>query len=348
MTGGLSRARLRLLDPSGMLDTVLDLPRQVAAGWRLPRPLVGGGPPSAVAVLGMGGSAIGGDLLSSILLDRGDPPVLVNRDGALPAHVGPETLVFAASYSGETEETLAACRSARRRGCRVVTLSSGGRLARLDGGRRHVMLPAGFRPREALAFLLMPMLGVLEDLGAGRFAADAGEAAGVLSRMRADLAPERAAPANAARAVALALRGRSPAVLSGPFLAPAGRRWRAQLAENAKVLSRGGVLPELAHNDLAAWLEDPEAARSAVVLLRDAREDRRSARRWELLRRLGLGRAGRVIEVRSRGRGAPARLLSSVYVGDLASVYLAFRRGIDPGPVEAIDRFKRGLAGGRA
>jgi glucose/mannose-6-phosphate isomerase len=192
------------------------------------------------------------------------------------------------------------------------------------------------------------MLGVLEDLGAGRFAADAGEAAGVLSRMRAKLAPERAAPANAARAVALALRGRSPAVLSGPFLAPAGRRWRAQLAENAKVLSRGGVLPELGHNDLAAWAEDPEVARSAVVLLRDSREDRRSARRWELLRRLGLGRAGRVLEVRSRGRGAPARLLSSVYVGDLASIYLAFWRGVDPGPVEAIERFKRGLAGDKA
>jgi len=345
MSDVLSPAMLRKFDPSGMLDTALGLPAQVMEGYRLPRPGVGGGAPESVAVLGMGGSAIGGDLLSSILAERGGPPVMVGRDFALPPGVGRGTLVFAVSYSGETEETLSAFRAARKRGCRVVTLSAGGRLGRLDGGMRNVRLPAGFRPREALAYMLLPMMGVLEDLGAADFREEVAEAAAVLSRMRAALGPEPPAPRNAARAAAEAFRGRRPAVLSGPFLAPAARRWRAQLAENAKVLSLGGVLPESCHNDLVAWSADPAAADCGAVLLRDPREDPRLARRWELSRHLGLGRAGSVLEVRSRGKGALARLLSSVFVGDLASVYLAVMRGVDPAPVDAIERLKTCLAG---
>ena len=327
-----------------MAGTALRLPEQVLEGYRLTRPAVGKGAPAGVAVLGMGGSAIGGDLLSSVLSERGGPPVLVHRGFDLPPGVGSGTLVFAVSYSGETEETLSAFRAARKRGCRVVALSSGGRLGR-GGGRCTVRLPAGHPPRSALAYMLLPMMGVLEDLGAADFREDVAEAAAVLRRMRAALAPERPAPRNAARAAAEAFRGRLPAVLSGPFLAPAGRRWRAQLAENAKVLSVGGTLPEMCHNDLVAWSADPGAPGCAAVLLRDSREGPRLARRWELSRELGLDRAGSVLEVRSRGRGALARLLSCVFVGDLASVYLAVMRGVDPAPVEAIGRLKSRLSG---
>ena len=342
----INAADIRRVDRTGMLDVSLDLARQVLEGWRLPRPAVGGGEPRAVTVLGMGGSAIGGDILSSILAERGGPPVTVHRGFGVPPGIGRGTLVFAVSYSGETEETLSAARSALRRGCRLVTLSSGGRLRRIGRGRSRILLPAGFRPRSALAYMLLPMMGVLQDLGAAGFEEEVREAASVLSRMRAVLRPESEAPGNIAKAAAAAFVGRLPAVLSGPFLEPAARRWRAQLAENAKALSLGGTLPEMCHNDLVAWSADPAAAGCAAVLLRDSREDRRLSRRRELARKLGLDRAGRALEVRSRGRGAVARLLSSVLVGDLASIYLAVLRGVDPAPVEAIDRLKRALAGG--
>ena len=345
MTDPMSGANIDGIDRSGMLDTALGLPGQVAEGFRLPRPRVAGGAPLAVAVLGMGGSALGGDLLSSILLERGGPPVLVNRDFHLPAHVRRGTLVFAVSYSGDTEETLSACRLAEKRGCRVVTLSSGGRLRHRHGGQCHIQLPPGYRPRAALAFMLLPMMGVLEDLGVADFTKDVGEAVRVLLGMRKELGPDRAAPANAAKAVARELLGRSPAVLSGPFLAPAARRWKNQLCENAKVLARDGVLPEMAHNDMVAWAADPAARDSAVVILRERPEEPRLARRFELARRLGLDRAGSVREVRTRGRGALARLLSVVFVGDLASLYLAVLRGVDPAPVRVIERFKRELGG---
>jgi len=345
MSGHPSLARIRQIDASGMLETILGLPGQVSEGFLLPRPRLAGGRPEAVAVLGMGGSAIGGDLLSSVLLEKGGPPVQVNRDFGLPHQVGPGTLVFAASYSGNTAETLAACAEAKRRGCRVVTLSSGGALERKYGGEHHIRLPGGFQPRSALAFMLLPMMGMLEDLGVADFGPDVEEAVHVLARMRMEPGPEKAGPANVADAAASGLLGRFPTVLSGQLLSPAARRWSTQLGENAKVLSRVGVLPEMDHNELVAWASDPLAPKCAVVMLRDRKEDPRIARRMRLARRLGLDRAGSVMEVRARGKGALARLLSCVFVGDLASVYLAVRRGVDPTPVDVIERFKRELAG---
>jgi len=345
MSGALSPAGIRRLDRSGMLEVVLGLPGQVRQGFGLARPRLDVAPPESVVVLGMGGSAIGGDLLSSIMSEKGGPGVMVNRDFTLPAHVGRETLVFAVSYSGNTAETLSACAEAKKRGCTVVTISSGGILQRAHGGRNHIRLPAGYQPRAALALMLLPMLGVLGDLGVADPGREVGEAVRVLSRMRGMLGPGTDAPANSAKAVARGFLGAFPTVLSGPRLAPAARRWRTQLNENAKVLSRQEVLPEMAHNDLVAWAADPMASNCAVVLLRDRKEDPRLARRFELSRRLGLWRARSVFEVRSRGRSALARLLSCVFVGDLASLHLAVLRGVDPTPVEVIGRMKRELAG---
>jgi len=333
------------MDPSGMLEVMLGLPGQVREGFALARPRLDVALPESILVLGMGGSAIGGDLLSSILSEKGGPPVMVNRDFVLPGHVRRETLVFAVSYSGNTAETLSASAEAEKRGCEVVTISSGGALGRWHGGKGHVRLPAGYQPRAALALMLMPMLGVLDDLGAADFGPEAEECTRVLARMRGGLCPENAAPKNAAKAVASSFHGAFPTVLSGTRLAPAARRWRTQLNENAKVLSRDEVLPEMDHNDLVAWAADPMASNCAVVLLRDRNEDPRLARRFELTRRLGLHRARSVLEVRSRGRSALARLLSCVFVGDLASLYLAVLRGVDPTPVEVIERMKRELEG---
>jgi len=328
-----------------MLKTALLLPEQVLAGRALPRPRIPVRHPGNVVVAGMGGSAIGGDLLSSLLAETGGPPVTVVRDFRLPPWVGPGSLVLAASYSGNTAETLAACRTAAARGCTLVTISSGGVLRERYGAGRHITVPGGLWPRSALALLLLPMMGVLEDLGVADFGRQVREAVAVLAAMRGRFGPDRKGPANLPLGVARDLEGTSPVVMAGPFLAPAARRWKTQLNENAKVLARAEQFPELDHNDLVGWDSDPAAARCSVVVLRDEREDPRLARRMEAAKRLGLARARRVLEVRSRGKGALARLLSTVLVGDLASIHLAFLRGVDPAPVDVIERLKRELAG---
>ena len=336
---------IRKVDSANMMGALLSFPDYVRTAYGLPRPLLDIPRPAGIAVLGMGGSAIGGDLLSSCLLEKNGPPVLVNRDYELPSHVGPKTLVFAVSYSGNTEETLAAFDEAKKRGCNIVTISSGGFLAQRNDPARHVPLPGGLQPRAAVGLMLLPMIGVLEDLGVADFRSEVDETVRLLTEMTRELGPSSPAAENPAKAVALGLLGAFPMIFSGPFLAPVAKRWRTQLNENSKLLAREDVIPEMDHNDLVAWSEDPMAARCSVVLLRDLREHPRIAKRMELTRRLGLDRARHVAEVRSRGTGTLPRLLSALIVGDFASFYLAVLRGADPSPVKVIERLKRELAG---
>ena len=336
---------IRKVDASDMLGVLSSMPEQVRKAYALPRPRLGTSKPKLVAVLGMGGSAIGGDLLGACLLEKKGPQVIVNRDYRIPEFVGKGALVFAVSYSGNTEETLSGFGQAKKRGCRIVTISSGGKLQQLGDPATHIALPKGLQPRAAVAWMLVPMLGMLEDIGTAPARADVEEAAQILEGIMKELAPSVPASNNISKAVAAQLHGAFPMIFSGPLLAPVAKRWRTQLNENAKMLARDDVLPEMDHNDLVAWSEDPMAARCAIILLRDTAEHPRVARRMELTRRLGLDRARSVREVSSRGRGTLARLLSSMAVGDFASVYLAVLRGVDPTPVRVIEELKKELAG---
>ncbi|MGQ9583631.1 MAG: bifunctional phosphoglucose/phosphomannose isomerase [Thermoplasmatota archaeon] len=344
--GGLSSLEdIRAVDRSDMVRVLRSIPEMVRMAYALPRPSLAISRPAGVVVAGMGGSAIGGDLLQSWMVEKGGPPVIVNRDYDLPAFVGPRHIVFAVSYSGNTEETISAYEQAVKRGCRPVTISSGGALEKMSGAGLHIKLPPGLQPRAAVSLMLLPMLGVVEDLGLARCGGEVDEAVELLRALTTELAPERPEGENQAKRIALGLHGCFPMVFSGPFLAPVAKRWRTQLNENSKVLAREDVLPEMDHNDLVAWSEDPMAERCGVVLLRDSREHPRVVKRMELTRRLGLDRARFTSEVRSRGEGALARLLSALVVGDFASFYLAVLRGVDPTPVHVIEKLKRELAG---
>jgi glucose/mannose-6-phosphate isomerase len=336
---------IRKVDASDMLGVLATMPEHIRKAYALPRPRLAKSKPGLVAVIGMGGSAIGGDLLGACLLEKNGPQVIVNRDYGLPAFINKDALVFAVSYSGNTEETISAHEEARRRGCRIVTLSSGGKLQELGDPAMHIALPKGLQPRAAVAWMLVPMLGVLEDMGVAPTRTDVDEAVEVVGEMMKELAPSVPASRNIAKAVAADFHGAFPMIFSGPLLGPVAKRWRTQLNENAKALAREDVLPEMDHNDLVAWSEDRRASDCAVVILRDVADHPRVSRRIELTRRLGLDRARSVRDVRSRGNGTLARLLSAMTVGDFASVYLAVLRGVDPTPVRVIEKLKKELAG---
>ncbi len=309
--------------------------------------VVEGRPPRALLALGMGGSAAAGDLVQGLCHEAAAFPVQVVRGYTVPAWVGPETLVVASSYSGQTEETLAALEGARRREARVVVLTSGGALgewARRDG-LPWVRLPSGYPPRAALAFLLMPLVVLLDRWGAvpgGPAARE--EAVRVVAALGGELAPEVPAAENPAKTLAAALAGHLPVVYGTDLTGPVAYRWRTQLEENAKVLALSGVLPEMNHNAIEAWDGDARSAR-AVVILRDAGEHPRVARRARLTREL-LGARAPVREVWARGEGRLARLLSLVLHGDWTSYYLALLRGVDPWAVEALEAFKRRMSEG--
>lgn len=340
--------RSQACDPSGLLGVALALPKQIREGWALGRSASLPKLPKAAAhliVCGMGGSAIGGDLLAGYLAPTCPIPIIVVRGYEVPAFVGPRSLVITASYSGSTEETLAAANQARRAGATMLAITSGGELARAAKDA-CVIVPGGLAPRAALGHLMLPALAALERWKlAGPSGGEVEEAAAVLQEIATECGPEVPAMRNPAKHLAEELAGRVPAVYAAsPGLEAAARRWKCQFNENSKTLATWNAFPELNHNETVGWGAPAGlASHFAVVLLRDGTEPPRQALRLRLTADLALGPAAGVHDVPARGNGRLARLLSLVMMGDLVSIYLAYLRGVDPMPVEIIDAIKERL-----
>jgi glucose/mannose-6-phosphate isomerase len=342
----------RTYDPGGMLRSCLDFPGQVRRAWTIgmESPLA---PlrdlPTALVLAGMGGSAIGGDFLGALLGRRLRIPLVVVRDSRLPSFVGPRSIVIASSYSGETEETLALASEASAAGATLLAVTSGGRLAEIAERRGSTLrIPDGRSPRASLGYLMVPALAALERWGlAGPWGDEVEGAASVLEEVASGASPEIPTPQNPAKRLAEHLLGRVPAVYAAcPDVEPAARRWKCQFNENSKTLATWNVFPELAHNETVGWEAPPEvAAMFAVVVLLAGDEPERLLRQVRLARDLVFRPGGGIHDVRGRGPGRLARLLSLVLLGDLTSVYLAYLRGVDPTPTRAIEALKRGLRG---
>ncbi|WP_334109376.1 bifunctional phosphoglucose/phosphomannose isomerase [Thermodesulfitimonas autotrophica] len=304
---------------------------------------------STVVVTGLGGSAIGGDLLRVYCQARLRVPVTVNRDYTLPAFVGRKTLVFAVSYSGNTEETLSAYQQAREKGATIVALTSGGKLAALAGadGVPVIRVPAGLAPRAATGYLFIPMLAVLESLEMlDGVEAEVEELARELAHYATTYGLGSPVAQNPAKQLALNFKGRLPIIwgASGTTEVVA-QRWKGQINENAKAPAYWNVFPELNHNEIVGFEEPAALIRQLwVVILRDKGDHVRVGYRMEITRRVIEGKVAGVTEVTSTGEGMLARLYSLIYLGDWASVYLATLYGIDPGPVRVIDYLKGELA----
>jgi glucose/mannose-6-phosphate isomerase len=342
--------RIRAGDPSGVLPTVAALVEHCREGYRLglsASPIPSGEGVTAVAFCGMGGSAIAGDVVRALYADRLRIPVIVVRDAELPEFVGPHSLVLASSYSGGTAETLACFEEAVRRGARVVSLTSGGELARrseeLD--LACVQVPGGFMPRAALGYITLGAIGVLEAVGlVPPMSADLEEALVELEGQDAQCAPRVPTPVNPAKKLAAEIGDRVPVIWGAEGIgAVAASRWKAQFNENAKVPAFAASLPELDHNEVVGWSEG-QGRRFFVLALRQDAERPDVAARFPLSMQLASESGAEVREVWSGGRSGLARFLTLAVTGDYTATYLAIARGVDPAPIDAIARLKQALA----
>lgn len=299
-----------------------------------------------IVLAGLGGSAVAGDIARALLREEARVPFEVIRDYRLPAWVGRDTPVLASSYSGDTEETLSAFDEAMRRGARVWVIASGGELGRRaeEAGLPFFRLPPGLPPRAALGHSLPPVLFAAAVLAGLDVAAQAEQVASAARRLRdsAERWTDRRGPA---AEIARRLARSIPVFYAGTGLyEPAAVRWRGQLAENAKMLSFHHLLPEMDHNEIVGWQENPELLRSCrAVFLTGSHDHPRVARRVAITRDLIAPHAGGV-EVVSAPAGTPAEeLLGLIWLGDWVSLYVAEEHGIDPLPVERISRLKAAL-----
>jgi glucose/mannose-6-phosphate isomerase len=321
----------------GMLEDVLAQPHQLGdALWRAQS---AGIPkqdrPGGLIVCGMGGSAIGGDLAAAALGDRATRPITTVRGYALESWTGPDSLVLCASYSGNTEETLACYEAAGAAGAGRVALTTGGQLAELAraDGVPVIGVPAGMQPRAAVIYMIV---GVLEC------AALCGAAPGLHAEI--DAAAGQLTPAANAEELAAALQG-TVAVIhgAGPTVAVA-RRWKTQINENAEAPAFWSELPEANHNEICGWERGRKTAPFAGVFLEDPDQHPRIQRRIELTAAEVERSGAPALRIPAAGETRLERVLSLVMLGDLVSVHLALLEGVDPTPVHAITRFKAALS----
>ncbi len=344
--------RIARKDPGGMLGHLAGFAGQLREALEIGRsvPLtVSGEGITSVVVLGMGGSAIGGELLSGYLADELRVAFGVIRNYRLPGYVGPRTLVIASSYSGNTEETLAAYREATDRRARVVAITTGGELAERARTNHHdvVAIPAGLPPRAALGYSLVPTLIVLGRLGLVRDrTGEIEDAVAIAERAAGEFGPEVPVGSNLAKDLALWFQDRVPVVYGTvPWTSIVAARWSGQLSENSKTIAHRNELPEMNHNEIVGWSEGvPLGGDPRVVFLRDADDHPRVARRIEITRGEIATSGAEVRYVASFGSSTLARLFSLVLLGDYVSCYSAIASDVDPTPVAPIDRLKRALS----
>jgi glucose/mannose-6-phosphate isomerase len=334
------------VDPGGMREIIASLPEQLAAGMAVGRTIrVPLGEAQRIFIVGMGGSAIGGDVFASWLADRSKVPIHVVRDYRLPAHAQPEDLLIAVSYSGNTEETLAATTQGIKLGCRVVAITSGGALRDLvrASDMRVLPVPTGLPPRGAFGHLFGILTGIGDEWAVGHLEDELEQAIAHLKKLRSQLRPESSGRSNRAKALALRIRAIVPVTYgAGPFVAIA-RRWQTQLNENAKALAFSSTFPEADHNELVGWIEDSRARTHRAILLRDRDEAPDLRRQLDITVSL-MSKKAKVEQVRDEGPTLVSRMLGTLYLGDYVSLYLAVLRRVDPLVLKPIQVLKAKLA----
>jgi glucose/mannose-6-phosphate isomerase len=336
-------------DPSGMLARIREMPEQCRRAWQdtinfdLPRGYSGF---ERVVVLGMGGSAIGGDFVQT-LAECENKVLLVHRDYGLPPSTDATSLIVASSYSGNTEETISALIESLKTPSKKLVITSGGRLQSLaeENGIPVLSLNYQSQPRAALGYSFILLLGLVHKVG---FISDKSrqvdEMVRVLEELSACIDEKVPSSVNPAKQMASKLYGRLTVIYGGGILSPVARRWKTQLNENSKAWAFYEIFPEVNHNGVVGY-EFPQEMKheTFVVFLRAGALPPPILSRYELTAEL-LDRAGVTHEfVEARGEDTLSQMMSLTLFGDYVSYYLAMLYRVDPSPVKAIDYLKKGI-----
>ena len=339
--------KIKKIDKSGMLSFCVDAAEHYRKAAEAAEKIsLNYSKPENIIVVGMGGSAIGGELLKDWARDNVQVPIAVSRAYSLPAYANEKSLVFIVSYSGETEETLSSFLDAVEGKCMVFCVSSGGSL--LDFAERldvpYLRVPSGFPPRAALPYLFVPLLKSLEKMKiAPSVSEDLSEAITLLARISSENTPEKPEKDNFAKTLASEINGAVPVVYGFGVFRGVAQRFKQQFNENSKMPSKWEYFSELNHNEVVGWERAGGLAEGfSVIFVRGENEPIEIRNRIEITKSL-MPAGSKLFEVWSQGKSALARMLSAVCIGDFTSVYLAVLRGVDPTPVNTIAVLKEKL-----
>jgi glucose/mannose-6-phosphate isomerase len=346
-----NRGLVAAADPGGMFGLIGQIPAHLRDAWAITRSLSiteAHRSTTSAALLGMGGSAIGGDLVAGIWSDRLRVPLTVVRGYDLPAWVSASTLVIASSNSGNTEETLSALGAALQRNAPVVAITTGGALATAAGRASLPLLtfPRIGMPRAAVGYSIGLTAGLLERAGHLDLTdAEVETAVAAAEKAVAAYGPDVPTSSNRAKALAWSLLDRLPIVEGAGFLAPVARRWKTQLNENGKTSAAWEELPEATHNTVVGY-PHPEVVRDHlfVIFLASSADHPRNRVRAALSIAALDDESIANDRVVFEDRGRLAQAIHAIVLGDYVSSYLALLYGADPTPIEVLDRIKEALA----
>ena len=338
-------------DRSGMLDHLHGFSEHCQRAWgkvlelELPR---GYSDVSNVIIVGMGGSAIGGDIVRRLALAESKVPISVRRDYGLPAFVDQNTLVIASSYSGNTEETVSAFTESLRTAAKKVVVTSDGKLKQLaeNEGIPTFVVDYQAPPRAAFPYNFVPLVGIFQKLGLlADKSADLQEAVDILNKLSRDLIETVPLASNPAKQLAVKVWGHVAVIYGAEMFSEVARRWKTQFNENSKAWAFFEDYPELNHNAIAGY-EFPSEARERlfVLMLRSPSLSQRSLLRYEATAELLAKSAVGYELAETRGESALAQVLSLVLLGDYCSYYLAMLNEVDPTSIDAINFVKQYLS----
>ncbi|HNC65206.1 MAG TPA: bifunctional phosphoglucose/phosphomannose isomerase, partial [Chitinophagales bacterium] len=292
-----------------------------------------------VLITGLGGSGIGGTIISNILRDDLQVPVVINKEYRIPAFVNENTLVIVSSYSGNTEETLSAMMQAFKKDAQIVCITSGGLVKEYADTNDfdYVLIDGGAPPRAAFGqsfvqiFFILHYLGLLQN-----------DFINYLEKSIALLEEDKADIKKVAYDIASKLNGKIPVIYSDAKYEGVAVRFRQQINENSKMLCWHHVIPEMNHNELVGWREKNENI--AVVFLKNAQDYERNQERMEFVKTVVSQYASTTIEIESKGEKDIERVLFLIHLTDWVSCYLADLKGVDAIEVDVISQLKNKLA----
>lgn len=339
---------LRQRDPSGALEVAARQYEQAQFDPEVLRPEHDGRTIQNVVITGMGGSTLAALLLKTLKRQQATLPIEVVRGYGLPAYVGAQTLVIASSYSGNTEETLSALVEATSKGAQVGIITSGGKLADIAETNNicHILLPSGYQPRMTVIYSLIALVTLLrhfsipamDDAGAIRQTAD------FLERASSEWRKEVTVDRNYAKQLALLAVGKTPVFYGGEWTGPLAYKWKISWNENAKNVAFWNEYPEFNHNEFMGWASHPVEKPFAVFDLVSHFEHSQVLKRFDVSDRLLSGRRPKANVVTLEGSTLLEQLLWGCILADFVSIYVAVLNGVDPTPVDLIEKLKAELA----
>lgn len=303
--------------------------------------------PEKIIIAGMGGSAIGGDLVKDWVRNQLKVPIEVNREYYLPQYADQKTLVLVISYSGDTEESLSAFLDALKRGCMIYCISSGGALLKYAKKYNvpYLVVPGGMPPRAALPYLLVPMLVFLEKSGLVLGVKEGlEETLKILDKICKENGPDNLLCENFAKNLAHNIGDSTPTVYGFDYFRSVALRFKQQFNENSKSPAKSEVFPEIDHNEIVGWETRGELTRwFSLIFIRDRNEANEIRSRIENTKNIVEQAGLMTFEIEAEGQSRLAKMISTVVIGDFVSVYLAILREVDPTPVRNIDYLKETL-----